>query len=168
MRFSPLLLLCLLCSLVEVHSQTEYPYVDFIGQIPLPNHAYIDLRLVGTADRSVRCHTDLDTCCSESQGIHRGHWIPPGSEESLPFSADISAGFYEFHEAQQVILRHKRNTKWGNIGYRPSGIYRCDIATNAVHNDTDNSVGESVYVGMYADGGNCMYNNMTWQHEIMV
>ena len=35
----------------------------------------------------------------------------------------------------------------------PSGIYLCDIATNAVHDDNDISVRESVYVGLYATGG---------------
>ena len=160
MRSFLLLLLCLLCSLVKVHSQTEYPYVDLFGQIPLPNHAYIDLSLLHSIYASVWCYTDLDTCCSEAQGIHRGHWIPPGSEESLPLFDDTStsAGIFELHSAQQVILVHRH----GNNGYQPSGIYRCDIATNAVHNDTDNSVGESVYVGIYyyPSGGNCMYNNI--------
>ena len=76
-----LLLLCLLWSLVEVHSQTQYPYVSFIEgpMISLPNHAYVNLSLVSEeGSHSVRCHTDLDTCCSEAQGIHRGDWIPPG------------------------------------------------------------------------------------------
>ena len=40
-----ILLLSLLCSLVEAHSQTEYPYVSFMG-VNLPNHAYVDLTLV--------------------------------------------------------------------------------------------------------------------------
>ena len=40
-------LLCLqLWSLVEVHSQTEFPYVSFMGET-LPNHSYVDLTLVG-------------------------------------------------------------------------------------------------------------------------
>ena len=72
-------LLCLLCSLVEVHSQTEYPYVSFKGVI-LPNNAYVDLSLVGNDDSgsdSVQCHTNLDTCCSDAQGDYRGDWIPP-------------------------------------------------------------------------------------------
>ena len=40
------LLVVLLWSLVEVHSQIEYPYVSFMGE-NLPNHAYVDLTLVG-------------------------------------------------------------------------------------------------------------------------
>ena len=57
-------LLCpLLWSVVEVHSQTEFPYVSFMGET-LPNHSYVNLTLVGY-DRGnpVRCITDLSTCC---------------------------------------------------------------------------------------------------------
>ena len=156
MRSYPLLLLCLLWSLVEVHSQTEYPYVSFIGgfTVALPNHTYIDLSLVGEdGDVSVRCHTDLSTCCRGSEGDHRGDWIPPGSEESLPLSSDTSAGIYQVQGPQRVILRRRNNADM------PSGIYRCDIPTNAVHDDNDNSVRESVYVGLYATGGNFYSNN---------
>ena len=151
-----LLLLCLLWSLVEVHSQTEYPYVSFIGgsAIALPNHAYANLSLVGEyGNVSVRCHTDLSTCCSAAQGDHRGDWIPPGSEESLPLSSDTSAGIYQIQGVQRVILRRRNNA------VMPSGIYRCDIPTNAVLDDVDISVRESVYVGLYATGGNCHSNN---------
>ena len=41
-----MLVLLLLWSLVEVHSQTA-PYVSFMGE-NLPNHSYVDLTLVGT------------------------------------------------------------------------------------------------------------------------
>ena len=34
-----------------------------------------------------------------------------------------------------------------------SGIYRCDISTNTVHDDTDIFVRETVYVGLYSSGG---------------
>ena len=156
MRPYPLLLLCLLWSLVEVHSQAEYPYVSFIGgsAIALPNHAYVNLSLVGEyGNVSVRCHTDLGTCCSAAQGIHRGDWIPPDSEEGMPLYSDSSAGIYQVQGYRRVILRRRNNTDM------PSGIYRCDIATNAVHDDSNNSVRESVYVGLYVTGGNC-HNNM--------
>ena len=155
MRSSLLLLLCLLWSLVEVHSQTEYPYVSFIGgsTVALPNHAYVDLSLVGEAgSNSVRCHTDLSACCTGTQGDHRGDWIPPDSEESLPLSSDTSAVIYQVQGPQRVILRRRNNADM------PSGIYRCDIATNATHDDNDSSVRESVYVGLYATGGNCHSN----------
>ena len=152
----PLLLLCLLWPLVEVHTHTEYPYVDFMTTTPLPNHAYIDLNLVGEGgDVSVRCRTDLDTCCNDAQGVHRGDWIPPGSEESLPTSSDTSADIYQVQGTQRVILRRRNNANM------PSGIYCCDIPTNAVHDDDDISVRESVYVGLYATGGNQLFTSYT-------
>ena len=73
------LLLLFLLSLVEVHCQQTVPYVSFMGQ-SLANHSYVDLSTVGNAgDNSdgVVCHTDLSTCCSGSQGIHRGGWYFP-------------------------------------------------------------------------------------------
>ena len=146
---SPLLYVCLLWSLVGVHSQTEYPYVSFMGET-LPNHAYVDLSLVGNDDSgsdSVQCHTDLSTCCTGSQGPHRGDWIPPGSEMRLPFSSNSSVDLYEVHGAQRVDLRHR------SMAVMLSGIYRCNVATDAVHDDDDPSVRESVYVGLYASGG---------------
>ena len=142
-------MLCLLWCLVEVNSQTAFPYVDFIGLTPLPNHTYIDLTLVGESGPvRVRCRTDLDTCCSDIDGVHHGDWISPGSEESLPSSADASADIYQHQGTQRVILRRRNNASM------PSGIYRCDIPTNAVHDDYDISVRESDYVGLYAHGDN--------------
>ena len=134
---------------MEVHSQTVYPYVDFMETTPLPNHTYIDLNLVGEEGGvSVRCRTDLDTCCTGAQGIHRGDWIPPDGEEGMPLSSNTSAGIYQVQGAQRVILRRRNNADI------PSGIYCCNIATIAVHDDNDIvSVRESVYVGLYATGG---------------
>ena len=143
-------LLCLLLSLVKVHSLTEYPYVSFMGET-LPNHAYVDLSLVGndySGSDSVQCHTDLITCCTGAQGDHLGDWIPPDSEDSLPLLTDASADVYEVHGAQRVDLRRRNNTDI------PSGIYRCDIA---VHNGNGASVTESVYVGLYTHGGIATY-----------
>ena len=70
--------LSLLWSLVEVHSQT-FPYVSFKGQT-LANHSYVDFSLVGYGGDSVQCHTDLTTCCSGNQGIHRGDWYFPNGD----------------------------------------------------------------------------------------
>ena len=140
--FLPLFLL----SLVEVHCQQTFPYVTFMGQ-SLVNHSCVYLSTVGySSDNSdgVVCHTDLSTCCSGSQGIQRGDWYFPNGTV-LPFigsSVPIGLG----RSAQRVVIR--RTTATG-----PTGIYRCDIATNAVHDDTDISVRDSVYVGLYpADG----------------
>ena len=53
-------LLFLLWSLVEVHSQTApAPYLTFMGE-NLPNHSYVNLSLVGGggSGNEVVCHTD--------------------------------------------------------------------------------------------------------------
>ena len=137
------LLLLFLLSLVEVHCQQTFPYVSFMGQT-LVNHSYVDLSEVGSASddsNSVICHTDLSTCCSGSQGPHRGDWYFPNGTR-LPFSGDV----YEARGANRVELR--RTTATG-----PTGIYRCDIATDAVHSNTDFSVRDTVYVGLYPTDG---------------
>ena len=143
MRAIAPLLMCLLSALVEVHSQDiNVPYVSFMGT-NLPNHSYVDLTLVGSAGDggdSVQCHTDLSTCCSSAQGLDRGDWYFP-SGDRLPFLG--SGDIYEHRDAQRVDLRRRNN---GDT----SGIYRCDIETIAV-NDEDGR--ETVYVGLYASGG---------------
>ena len=143
-------LLLLLLFLVEVHSQQTYPYVSFNLTGPaLANHSYVDLSTVGIMmdnSDSVVCHTDLRTCCSGSQGIYRGNWsFPTGT--LLPFIG-LSAPIGLARAAQIAVIR-RRTTATG-----PTGIYRCRIATNAVHSVTNISVGETVYVGLYpANGG---------------
>ena len=107
----------------------------------MANHSYVDLSLVGDDDSgsdSVQCHTDLTTCCSSAQGSHRGDWYFP-NRDRLQFSNDI----YEVRGAQRVDLRRS------NSASSPVGIYRCEIPTNAVHDDTDISVRATVYVGLY-------------------
>ena len=143
------LVLFLLWSLVEVHSHTEYPYVSFMGE-NLPNHSYVDLTLVGTdgSDPSniVTCITDLTSCCGSSQGAHRGDWYFPDGDSLSLVSPGIS--IFAVRGAQRVALRCRNNAM------SPSGIYRCDIPTVAVVDDNDLSVRDTVYVGLYASGGN--------------
>ena len=134
--------------LVEVHCQQTFPYVSFglMGQA-LANHSYVDLSTVGSASDnsdSVVCHTDLSTCCTSGQGSHRGDWSFPGGT-ILPF-ADRSVPIGLGRAAQRAVIR--RTTATG-----PTGIYRCRIATRAVHDYADISVGETVYVGLYVSGG---------------
>ena len=138
-------LLSLLWSLVEVHCQQTFPYVSFMGNT-VPNHGYVDLGLVGDTygSDSVQCHTDLTTCCGGVQGIHRGDWYFPDGTTRLGFS---SANIYQSRGAQRVNLRHRNNAN------SPVGIYRCDISTNAVHDVTDSSVRDTVYVGLYTASG---------------
>ena len=90
------------------------------------------------------CHTDLDTCCSGPQGVHRGDWYFP-DEDRVPFPRDVD--IYEAREARRVDV-HRRNSATS-----PVGIYRCEIPTDAVHDDTDISVRATVYVGLYTASG---------------
>ena len=146
-----LLLLGLLWSLVEVQPRSA-PYIVFMGEI-LPNNSYVDLTLVGSrSGQGVECHTDLITCCGRDHGPHRGDWyFPEGSrpEFFVQHSTDISQLRSPIPQMVQLFRR--------NNALSPSGIYRCDIATIAVNKDFDVTVRESIYVGIYANGGK---NNM--------
>ena len=143
-------LLLLLLFLVEVHSQQTFPYVSFNRTGPaLADHSYVNISTVGSAgdnSDSVVCHSDLSTCCSGGQGIHRGDWYFPNGAV-LPFvgnTVPIGLG-----RGAQIAIIRRTNDATG-----PTGIYRCRIATVTVHSDTDQSVGETVYVGLYpVDGG---------------
>ena len=142
-----LLLVILLWSPVEVHSQTV-PYLTFMGETLL-NHSYMDLSLVGHYHdglNSLQCHTDLVTCCNRTQGADRGDWYFP-SGDRLQFSAD-PGDIYDQRIAQRVDIRRRNN---GDT----SGIYRCAIETNAVRSDniTDITTRETVYAGLYSTGG---------------
>ena len=140
-------LLFLLWSLVEVHSQTA-PYLTFMGET-LPDHSYVDLSLVGGAGsgNEVICHTDLSTCCRGGGGPDRGDWYFPNGDR-LPFRSR--------HPLVERRLQQRVELYRGDgSGSAPSGIYRCSIETNAVHSadNTDNTTRETVYVGLYESGG---------------
>ena len=140
-------LLFLLWSLVEVHSQTV-PYVTFMGET-LPNNSYVDLSLVGgtgSGDEMV-CHTDLSSCCHGGAGADRGDWHFPNGDR-LPFPGN--GALVERRSFQRVELRREEES--GSIR---SGIYCCSIETIAVHSDdnTDTTTRETVYVGLYDSGG---------------
>ena len=145
-----LLTLMICWSVVGVNSQQTYPYVSFMGQT-LANHSYVDLSLVGdyvSGSDSVQCHTDLSTCCSGTQGIHRGDWYSPGSTDRLPFS-NGDGDIIEHRGAQRVEIRRR------NSATSPVGIYRCGIQTEALHDDDYFSMGvrATVYVGLYTASG---------------
>ena len=149
MRSIPLLLLCLLWSLVEVQSQTKYPYLTFKGN-NLPNHSYVDITQVGDDQygddsNTVQCHTDLMTCCSDGLELPPGDWFTPSNTQ---LTNSRSSDMFQDRNSRVV---HLRRWPWEVTG--PTGIYHCFIATNAVHNDSDGSVGEILYVGLYGSGG---------------
>ena len=136
-----------------VCSQT-FPYVSFLGQT-LANHSYVDLSLVGddvSGSDSVQCHTDLSTCCSSGQGPYRGDWyFPNGNRLPFPGSGDV----FESRRNQRVDL-HRRNSVTS-----PVGIYRCEIPTEAIHDDDDRLVRDTVYVGLNnASGGRSSHHDI--------
>ena len=142
---------CVLWFLVEVYSQTEYPYISFMGQ-KLPNHSYVNMTLVGEIldmtnnSNVVMCHTDLMTCC-EGTNNHQADWYFPNGER-----VKLSDGnFYERRGDKQVnLLRRNKATS-------PFGIYRCDIPTNTTGNDSMLiMVNRNIlYVGLHPSGGIC-------------
>ena len=142
-----LFLFHLLWCVVEVHSQTA-PYLTFMGEI-LPNNSYVDLSLVGQggnathdSGREIVCHTDLDTCCSGSDG--HGNWFLPQNTPAVD------------RPGRSIVMKklHKRvrlERVPGTSSPMPPGIYRCSIETVAVSGE-DGTGRESVYVGLYESG----------------
>ena len=130
-------LLSLLWSLVEVHSQPKYPYISFMGEI-LPNNFYVDLTLVGInpTDNTLQCNSDLDGCCSSEYGSYRGHWYFPNEDRVQTYEYD---GFYASYENQNIKLHR------GNIYNAQSGIYQCVIEVAG----DEAAVNKTVYVGLY-------------------
>ena len=150
-------LLFLLWSLVEVHSQTA-PYLTFMGET-LPNHSYVDLSALGELeieDDHVVCHSDLTSCCGGSGQNDRGYWYFPNGvvlpeAAGGPGAADNPIVMWRLN-TQRVSLIH--GTGPGDV---PSGFYHCIIETNAVNDpgtpNPDNINGETLYVGVYSTGG---------------
>ena len=128
-----------LALLQSVVGSQPAPYVSFKGQT-LANHSYVDLSQVGTSDSdSVQCIADRHTCCRSTDGSHRGDWYFPDGAK-VKFTTDI----YVKRFTKRVDLFRR------NSALSPTGIYHCDIPTNAVHDATDNSVRDTVYVGLYS------------------
>ena len=165
MTVAILLLLGLLCWPL-VNSQS-FPYVSFHGQT-LVNHSYVDLSLVGSDSRyssgsdsdTVQCITDLYSCCSGYQGQHRGDWyFPDGTRLPIPASHQ-TLPIDEIRGEMRVQLRRSTATS-------PVGIYRCGIATNAVHDATDRSVRDTVYMGLYTGSGGMLISSLLVLLKIM-
>ena len=141
-------LLSLLWSLVEVHSQT-FPRLSFMGQT-LANNSYVDISQVGSGSDNVQCLTDLSTCCTSSEGVHRGDWFFPEGPR-LPLSGS-QGDLYIERISQGTYIRRANNPT------SPTGIYRCSIPTLAVHDDDDISVRDTVYIGLYTASGGIIHS----------
>ena len=77
--------------------------------------------------------------------VETGIYFPNGTK--LPFTAP-NIDTYEDRLSQGVDLRRSRD-----VNSPTAGIYRCGIPTDAVHDDTDRSVRDTVYVGLYTASG---------------
>ena len=120
------------------------PYITFKGQ-RLPNHTFVDVDLLGDLPNiSLQCHTDLQSCCGASGTGHNGEWILPNGDV---IGSSESVGYSVTEQPQGLDLAYTGDI--GSINRRISGIYRCDMPTNA-YNDVGNTARESVYVGLYA------------------
>ena len=84
--------------------------------------------------------------CSRHQGIDRGDWYAPDSEEGLPLfqSSDSSSAAVEVRGNQTVTLYQRRSIYITED--IQSGIYRCEIAVKRSGRGT-------VYIGLYDIGG---------------
>ena len=149
MRVIAPLLLCLLSALVEVHSQTA-PYLTIKGN-NIPNHSYVDFKRVGPKvpnkkqnTFALHCNTYLSTCCTSAQGPDRGDWYFPNGSR-LAFYDYITPEVVSEARGPQLVVVYRGNTFIGT-----SGIYRCDIETIAVNNNSGNV---SLFVGLYFSGG---------------
>ena len=148
-------LLFLLWSLVEVHSQTA-PYLTFMGET-LPNHSYVDLSALGALeneDDHVVCHSDLTSCCGGLGQNDRGYWYFPNGDV-LPGAAGTGAA-----DNPIVLMRTLQLVsliRGTGPGDAPSGLYRCIIETNVVNDpgnpSPDDITGETLYVGVYSTKG---------------
>ena len=103
----------------------------------LPNNSFVDINLVGNNDsNAIVCHTDLTTCCRESEGQSRGEWLRlEGIRLSYPL--------YQSNGTQTVELLRYQNQFASSYYY---GIYRCAIETTAVNGHMGRA---SVYIGLY-------------------
>ena len=145
--------------LVDANSQT-IPYMTFMGQT-LPNNSYVDVSLVtdplSTGGEGVQCHTDLTTCCSSDQGMDRGDWYAPDSEDKLPLeSEDNSKNSTYEHHGNQIVTLYRRST-----AVIQSGMYRCEIAVNGSGRGT-------IYVGLYETGGNSLMFVLFTENKLMM
>ena len=124
-----------------IHSQ-NFPYIQYRG-VTLQNNSFINTGNLGTND-SIECVTDLNTCCSKSEGVSMRVWfLPNGTMLSRHQVQEISA-YKVIGKAQILSLKLTDLTARDNPDL--SGVYECSI-------DTTSRPWESVYVGLYYEPG---------------
>lgn len=127
--------------------RSDCSYSIFMGTL-FSSNSFVDFNLVEEASGAgVQCHTDLDTCCSPSQGQSHGDLPTGGILPTYAFIASIH--IFQAHQSRMVELHCQTHSSTLN------GIYLCDIETNAASNGN----WETVYVGLYISGGQFMVIN---------
>ena len=101
----------------------------------IPNHGYVVIDDIGsTDDTALLCHTNRPP--DPVSGHSDGNWFAPDgkrvNENDVP-------GFFRNRGPMVVRLRPSTGTP-------AQGIYHCEV------NDTETQ--QTVYVGLYSDGGN--------------
>ena len=124
------LLLCILIALAEVRSVT-FPFISFRGT-NMSNHSFINFTLVGDdANSSVQCHTGER---------HIGEWYLPNGK--IVSTGATGYGLFQMHKAKRVDLHRDGSSV-------TSGVYHCEVDTNANNNDNK----DVIFVGLYESGG---------------
>ena len=136
MSLSLLSLIVFVC-LAEVQSH-DVPYLTFQGEF-IANHSYVNASLLGMAgDTSIRCHTDLGTCCQGTPD--RGYWYFPNG--STVQNLGNSQSVYTLSGIQIFQLRRRSEP----LSTSAEGIYCCEVPTFT-------SESERAYVGLYSREG---------------
>ena len=136
----------LLWCVVKVHSQTETPYLTFMGET-IPNNSYVDLRQVGQGGTPavIICNINLSSCCTNSS-IHGGWFFPNGTALPDGGIGNTNPSPIAQRRLDQQRIRLQRGPSNSNISAIPSGIYQCDISIS-------DSRKETFYVGIYESKG---------------
>ena len=156
-----LLLLILLWSLVEVHSQTV-PYVSFMGEnlpnhagvylslngVSIPNHGYVVISDIGSTDgTALLCNTNHLLVAGSANS--RGNWFGPDGSTVGSISTVGSADFGRTRGPGLVrLIRNSDAT-----GTPTEGIYSCII-------QDDTLTLQTVYVGLYNSGGGLFFQRL--------
>ena len=142
-----LISICILCLLKRTcplslnwagSQQTRCIYVTFTGVYLtlndkfIPNHGYATIDDIGSSDNdALLCRTNYDGTPSS------GNWFAP--DGTRVFEDDVPG---VTRNRGSMVVRLKRTT-----GIPAQGIYRCEVNDNTETQQT-------VYVGLYSDGGN--------------
>ena len=107
-------------------SNMTYPVFFFNGyEVDGPTFDITDIG--ADHNHALECRTDLDTCCSNMQGFHRGNWYSPnGQQLEVDTSGDRNSMYQSRLDSKVNLYRG------GDFGIR-EGKYCCKIETVAVH-----------------------------------